>query len=126
MKTKFLLAAAVGMLAIVSAPAAPRAENTSGRTVERNAELTPTSARKHNARRRAARVYGYIARRRVGGYSYSYLDVVNTYGLTRSLYGSTNTWRDPSLDRQTRSGPFDHDFFFDTRVGPIGNAPYPN
>ena len=43
--------------------------------------------------RKRTRVYGYTARR--GGYSYTPSDVVNTYGLTRNLYGSTNSFRDP-------------------------------
>jgi hypothetical protein len=73
--------------------------------------------------RKRTRVYGYAARR--GGYSYRPDDVVNTYGLTRSLYGSMNSYRDPSLDRQTTSGPFDHGFFFDSGMGPRGgDSPY--
>ena len=125
MMKKFLVAVAMSALAVFMAPVTSRAEEGGGRTVTRSAEMTPTSARKHSTRRKAARVYGYIARRRVGGYSYSYSDVVNTYGLSRSLYGSVNVWRDPTLDRQTRSGPFDHDFFFDSGVAPRGgNSPY--
>ena len=57
---------------------------------------------------------------------YSDSDVVNVYGGSRSLYGSTNSYRDPFIDRQTSSGPFDHDFFFDSGTGPRGgDAPYP-
>ena len=43
--------------------------------------------------RKRTRVYGYTARR--GGYSYRPEDVINTYGLTRNLYGSMNSYRDP-------------------------------
>jgi len=86
------------------------------------AEGKPAKARTY---RKAPEVRGYVARR--GGYSYSASDVINTYGLTRSIYGGANSFRDPMLDRQTPSGPFDHGFFFDSGVGPRGgNAPYPN
>ncbi len=75
--------------------------------------------------RKRARVYGYMGRRRVGGYSYSAQDVMNTYGLTRGLYGSMNSYRDPFVDRQTSSGPFDHGFFFDSGIAPRGgDSPY--
>jgi hypothetical protein len=73
--------------------------------------------------RKRTRVYGYTARR--GGYSYWPEDVINTYGMSRSLYGSMNTYRDPSLDRQSPGGPFDHGFFFDSGIGPRGGqSPY--
>ena len=75
--------------------------------------------------RRAPQVRGYLARR--GGYSYSYADTINTFGMSRTLFGGANVYRDPSLDRQTSSGPFDHGFFFDSGVGPRGgNMPYPH
>jgi hypothetical protein len=68
-------------------------------------------------------VRGYEARR--GGYSYSYSDTINTYGDNRSVYGATQSFRDPMLDRQTNAGPFDHGFFFESGVAPRGgNAPY--
>ncbi len=73
--------------------------------------------------RKAPQVRGYVERR--GGYSYSSEDVVNTYGMTRSNYGGANAFRDPMLDRQSLSGPFDHGFFFDSGHGPRGgNSPY--
>ena len=73
--------------------------------------------------RKRTRVYGYMARR--GGYSYTPSDVANTYGLTRNLYGSNNSFRDPFVDRQTIAGPFDHGFFFDSGIGPRGgDSPY--
>jgi hypothetical protein len=74
---------------------------------------------------RAPQVRGFVQRR--GGYSYSSSDVVNTWGNGRSLFGSTNTYRNPYLDLQSRSGPFDHGFFFDSGVSPRGgNSPYQN
>jgi hypothetical protein len=74
--------------------------------------------------KRATRVKGF--QQRGGYYSYTDADVINVYGGSRALYGSMNTYRDPFLDRQTTSGPFDHDFFFDSGMGPRGgDAPYP-
>lgn len=70
-------------------------------------------------------VRGYVARR--GGYSYSPEDSINTYGDSRSKYGTASSLRDPSLDRQTTSGPFDHGFFFDSGTSfRGGEAPYMN
>lgn len=75
--------------------------------------------------RSGPRVKGYVARR--GGYSYNRADTVNTYGNSRSNYGSTNAYRDFTLDKQTVTGPFDHGFFFDSAIGPRGgDAPYMN
>ena len=72
-----------------------------------------------------AQVRGY--RKRVGGYSYSFSDTINTYGDSRTRFGSTNSYRDPMLGRQTTSGPFDHGFFFESGVAPRGgNSPYLN
>jgi hypothetical protein len=75
--------------------------------------------------RRAPQVRGFVLRR--GGYSYSATDVINTYGHSRTLYGGVNSYRDPFSDRQTRNGPFDHGFFFDSGIGPRGgDSPYRN
>ncbi len=68
---------------------------------------------------------GQASRR--GGYSYSQSDSINTYGDSRTKYGSASAYRDPSLDKQTVSGPFDHGFFFDSAIGLHGgDAPYQN
>lgn len=70
-------------------------------------------------------VRGYVQRK--GGYSYSPNDTFNTYGDSRTKYGSNNSYRDPMADRQTRFGPFDHGFFFDSGIAPRGgNSPYQN
>lgn len=116
---KFLVVAAIGALAFMGPGAPAQAQS----KTDRVAEMKPTSERGGpRYRRKGTRVYGYVARR--GGYSYDYSDVTNTYGLSRSLFGSMNVWRDPSLDRQTSSGPFDHDFFFDSGIGARGgNSP---
>lgn len=81
----------------------------------------PRSA--HYRKKKGPKVRGYIARR--GGYSYTYLDSINTYGDSRSIYGGTQLFRDPAYDRQTNAGPFDHGFFFDSGVLPRGgDSPY--
>ena len=81
-----------------------------------------TGARLYRPRPAHARQF---AGRRIGFYSYSYRDVINTYGMSRSLYGSINTYRDPYVDRQTSAGPFDHGFFFDSGILPRGgDSPY--
>lgn len=79
-------------------------------------------ARHHH---RGTRVRGF-ATRSVGGYSYVATDTINTYGDARGRYGAATSFRDPAFGRQTTSGPFDNDFFFDTGVGSVygGNAPY--
>ena len=74
---------------------------------------------------KGARVKGYTARR--GGYSYDQADSINTYGDGRSKFGGASSLRDPSLDKQSVSGPFDHGFFFDSATGARGgDSPYMN
>ena len=75
-------------------------------------------------RKRRPQVRGF--RSGVGGYSYSAQESINTYGNNRSVYGGASSYRDPSLDTQTRAGPFDHGWFFDGGTsGPAGgNSPY--
>jgi len=55
---------------------------------------------------------------RHGGYSYSQDQTINTSGDARGKYGAANSLRDPSFDRQTSFGPFDHGFFYDNGSGP--------
>ena len=120
---KAALALALGTLALMSF-------TTVGEAAERRAKLVattqasfqPTKAR--YSRRYAGPVRGYRGRR-VGFYSYSYRDVINTYGMSRARWGSINSYRDPFVDMQTPNGPFDHGFFFDSGMLPRGgNAPY--
>lgn len=121
---KTLLALALGATALLTCqPASEAAQRKSTVVVASEAGEHPKS---RYYRKRATRVRGYVARR-VGGYSYSPEDVINTYGNSRTLFGTTNSYRDPYSDRQTPSGPFDHGFFFDSGIGARGgNAPYPN
>ena len=122
MKYKAVLAITLGAAAMWACPAPTEAGERRGATrVVHEGALQPTKAR--YKRKRAVRVYGYSTRR--GGYSYEYSDVINTYGQSRSLYGSINSYRDPFVDRQTPSGPFDHGFFFDSGMAPRGgDSPY--
>lgn len=75
-------------------------------------------------RSRKPQVRGFV--RRGGYYSYRPEDSINTYGDSRTKYGSTNVYRDPSVDQQTRFGPFDHGFFYDSGITTPygGNSPY--
>ncbi|MBU2582972.1 MAG: hypothetical protein KJ622_14775 [Alphaproteobacteria bacterium] len=76
-----------------------------------------------NYYRGGPKVKGYVQRR--GGYSYTYQDSINTYGDTTSVYGGSQPYSDPYVDRQTKSGPFDHGYFFNTPSGPQGgSSPY--
>ena len=75
--------------------------------------------------RSGPQVRGFVRRR--GGYSYARQDTINTYNDSRTFYGSTNTFRDRGLDRQSNSGPFDHGWFFDSGNGLAGGqSPYMN
>lgn len=65
--------------------------------------------------RKGPRVYGYYSNRRVGGYSYNYLDGVLDFRDATIL-------RDPMHARQ--SVPFDRDFFFDSGLLRQNDAPY--
>lgn len=77
------------------------------------------------SRSNGTKVKGYTERR--GGYSYNQADSINTYGDSRSKYGAASSLRDPALDRQSVSGPFDHGFFFDSATGARGgDSPYMN
>ncbi len=80
---------------------------------------------RHHSYRSGPQVKGHVERR--GGYSYEYAHSINTYGNTRTLNGGADVYRDPSLDRQTTAGPFDHGFFFDSGIGfRGGDSPYMN
>ena len=119
MKSTGILVALCGVLALMAWSGGPA--QAEGRVYR---DGYGTSGKVHYRRKHATRVRGFLVRR--GGY-YSYVDedVVNTYGGSRSLFGSTNTYRDPYVDRQTTAGPFDHGFFFDSGVAPRGgDAPY--
>ena len=60
-----------------------------------------------------------------GGYSYTTADTINTYGNSRTKYGSSDVYRDTRLDSQTAGGPFDHGFFFNSGMGRNGGeSPY--
>jgi hypothetical protein len=119
---KTTLALALGTLALVGFAAA-------GEAAERRAKPVATADAAHQttngrlSHKRTAGVRRYRPMR--GGYSYSYRDVINTYGMSRARYGSINSYREFFVDRQTANGPFDHGFFFDSGMGPRGgDSPY--
>jgi hypothetical protein len=119
-----ILALALGALVLVAYPSASfAAERLAKAPVIRSiGSAEQTSARYHRQRSTHA---PRLAGRRIGFYSYSYRDVIDTYGMSRTLYGGTNTYRAPFMDRQTPSGPFDHGFFFDSGMGLHGgDSPY--
>lgn len=120
MKHKALVAAvAAGLLALLTTGTVAQAHERAGVHGKQVHAGKP-----HAKHKRATRVRGFQARG--GYYSYTDADVINTYAGSRALYGSTNFYRDPFIDRQTTAGPFDHGFFFDSGVGPRGgDAPYP-
>ena len=124
MTNKGTLAAVCGALGVLAFSGFAQAgERQTGSSYRQQGKMEPTGSRYHR-KRAGARVRGFVARG--GYYSYTDADVTNVYGGSRALYGSTNTFRDPFVDRQTIAGPFDHGFFFDSGIGPRGgNAPYP-
>lgn len=123
MARSLLMAALVAATAVVLA--APSADAGSRRAVAKVKADTEAAHPQSRAYRGGPRVKGFVARR--GGYSYSAPDTINTYGDARSNYGSASSYRDPSLDRQTNAGPFDHGFFFESGISPRGgNSPYMN
>ena len=92
---------------------------------ERKSGYSDSAEHPRSSYYRSPQVRGYTARR--GGYSYTYADTIDTYGNPRTQYGGSNLYRDPMLDRQTNSGPFDHGFFFDSGNAPRGGeSPYLN
>jgi len=122
MRSTGMLAAVCGAVAVLAFTSAGQAgDRQAGRTYGQQGQMEPTKSRYH--RKRATRVKGFMARG--GYYSYTDSDVSNVYGGSRTLFGSTNSYRDPFTDRQTTAGPFDHGFFFDSGTGPRGgDAPY--
>ena len=118
--TRFVLAT-LAVFSMMALPFAAPAD--AGGRYHRHSESGSHS--KSGYYRGKSEVRGYVKRR--GGYSYSKEDTINTYGDSRGRFGAANSLRDPSMDTQTRSGPFDHGFFFNTPKGSFGgDAPYMN
>jgi hypothetical protein len=122
MLRSLLAASAIAALALAaSAPQATAQDRKPAPPPSAGAGAHPSSG----YYRRAPQVRGFVQRR--GGYSYGASDVANTAGDSRVQFGATNWYRNPYLDRQSRSGPFDHGFFWDSGVSPRGgNSPYQN
>jgi hypothetical protein len=124
MKNNGMVVALCGAIAALAFTSPGQAGDRNERSsYHRQGHMEPAKSRYQ--RKRAPQVKGF-AMRRGGYYSYNDSDVVNVYGGSRALFGSTNSYRDPFTDRQTTAGPFDHGFFFDSGTGPRGgDAPYP-
>ena len=119
MKVIFSLAAAAALLLTAGLPQPAEAGKDGYGKYRKGGYYGYRPSRKFGRGRRSS------ARR--GGYSYEPEDTINTYGGSRTQFGSTNTYRDLSADRQTTSGPFDNGFFFDSGIEPNGgNSPYLN
>lgn len=123
MKHLIALAAIVALTAVASAPTAAVAGGVKSRS---SASSSGGAHRASRYYRRKPQVRGYRSRRR-GGYSYSAADTINTYGDSRTLNGGANSYRFELYSRQSRSGPFDHGYFFDSGFGLHGgDSPYLN
>lgn len=77
----------------------------------------PTVAHAQQAKSKGQSLRGVVRPSpRRGGYSYSVTDSINTRKFT-----------DPTIQSQTRNGPFDSGFFFSSPVNPRGgDSPYMN
>jgi hypothetical protein len=125
MKSTGILVAACGALAMVALAggSAQAGGGYYGSGGYRNGHAA--YGKSHYRRKPGTRVRGFLLRRG-GYYSYTDIDVVNTYEGVRTSYGMLDTFRDPYLGRQSSAGPFDHGFFFDSGVSPRGgDSPYP-
>jgi hypothetical protein len=124
MRYKGILAVCGGALALLAFSGSPMMGESSAALADGAKSRSKASKMVRHKMKRGTRVRSFVMR---GGY-YSYIDadVINVYGGPRAKYGSINTYRDFFTDRQTPSGPFDNDFFFDSGIGPpFNNAPYP-
>lgn len=123
MKHLIALVAAAALMAVAWAPTTAVA---GGAYKRKSASSSGGAHRASRYYRRKPQVRGYRSPRR-GGYSYSAADTINTYGDSRTLFGGANSYRFDLYTRQSRSGPFDHGFFFDSGFGLHGgNSPYMN
>lgn len=118
-----VLVGAAALVAVLSMPST--AAFAGGASKRYKGTYSGRSHRSSRYYRGGPKVRGY--RRRVGGYSYSAADTINTYRDSRTLNGGANSYRFEMYTRQTPSGPFDHGFFFDSGVGMNGgHSPYMN
>lgn len=120
---RLILAAAAAVATLAFAGSGDALAGGKPRKAEEGMQFSEHPKAGYYHRKRGPQVRGYVQRR--GGYSYYAADSINTYGSSRTLYGGSYLYRDPLLDRQTSSGPFDHGFFFDSGVAPRGgDSPY--
>jgi hypothetical protein len=114
------IGAAALLVVAVPADAAER------KPLQKQSEATESKQQRASvAYRRGPQVRGFAQRR--GGYSYASQDSINTYGDSQSRYSNYSLFRNHDYGRQSSSGPFDSDFFFDSGISPRGgNSPYQN
>src|SRR5262245_45335969 len=113
MRRKGTLKVAVGTIALLGYCALADAAERPSSIPTSTAKSVPA---KSGYQRKKTPLQVTINGRRVGGYSYRWRDVTNTYG------GSPPPYLDVT---QSPGGPFDSGFFFDSAVKPRGgNAPY--
>ena len=119
------LAVVVGLVGLVGMTGASPVSMAQGTGLEHPASGYYRSAGRSRVVR-GPQVRGF-QQRRIGGYSFYREDTINTYGNVRTQFGGNNVYRDSQADRQTRFGPFDHGFFFDSGITPRGGySPYHN
>ena len=113
-------------MAVLSMCSAPADATTKKKPLKKYESVESRQARASVLYRGGTRVRGFTWRR-VGGYSYAAEDSINTYGDSQSRYSYYSLFRNQDFGRQSSSGPFDSDFFFDSGISPRGgNSPYPN
>jgi hypothetical protein len=119
--TLSMIAGAAALL-LAAAPAGA----TKKKPLQKQPETTESKQQRASASyRRGPQVRGFVQRR--GGYSYAASDSINTYGDSQSRYSGYSLFRNYDFGRQSSSGPFDSDFFFDSGISPRGgNSPYQN
>lgn len=118
MMGRFGVALAAAVLAMAGVPADGFAQTAASTGVDHPASAYYRGARKPQVR-------GFV--RRGGYYSYTPEDTINSYGNNRTRFGGANSYNDPLQDRQSRFGPLDHGFFFDSGIAPRGGySPYQN
>jgi len=113
---------AAAALLVVAVPA----DASDRKPLQKQSEATEMKQQRASASyRRGPQVRGFVQRR--GGYSYASQDSINTYGDSQSRYSNYSLFRNNDYGRQSSSGPFDSDFFFDSGISPRGgNSPYQN
>ncbi len=110
MRHKILLVSGLGFFALVGCAGESQANE---RKLTKAATATNAKQKGVHHSKVGTRVRGYFAMR--GGYSYGASDVTGSYRFSYPSLGTGD---------QSRGGPFDSGFFFDSGIRPLNNAPY--